>query len=177
MSLLFGDDFVGKTDLTVCGDYAFFGLFSNAYYLMENGLDAQTYLIDAKNLILPATILSNHCYYGMFIGCTSLTSVPELPATMLADYCYGETFSMCTSLTTAPELPATTLAEGCYWAMFTGCTNLNYIKMLAPDISAYSCLEDWVTGISPTGTFVKAAGVEIPTGDSGIPEGWTVQTV
>ena len=35
----------------------------------------------------------------------------------------------------------------------------------------------WVQGVSPTGTFVKSAGVEIPTGTSGIPEGWSVQEV
>lgn len=32
-------------------------------------------------------------------------------------------------------------------------------------------------GVSPTGTFVKKAGVDWPTGNSGIPSGWTVVEV
>ena len=49
--------------------------------------------------------------------------------------------------------------------------------MLATNISARNCLNNWVSGVSSTGTFVKSANVEIPTGTSGIPEGWTVQEV
>ena len=160
-------------------------------------------LINAKDLILPATTLAPYCYYGMFQYCTSLTTAPELPATTLANYCYGymfedctslttapeilpattlasdcyrEMFRDCTSLTTAPELPATTLAVSCYNYMFYGCSNLNYIKMLATDISATSCLYIWVYGVSPTGTFVKNPNMnDLPTGNSGIPSGWEVQ--
>ncbi|MBQ5664045.1 MAG: formylglycine-generating enzyme family protein [Bacteroidaceae bacterium] len=58
--------------------------------------------------------------------------------------------------------------------MFNGCEKLNYIKMLATDISAEDCLSNWTLGVSKTGTFVKASGVEIPSGISGIPSGWTV---
>jgi hypothetical protein len=85
-------------------------------------------------------------------------------------------FSGCKSLTTAPELPATTLADACYSCMFINCSKLNYIKMLATDISASNCLTNWVSGVASTGTFVKnPAMTSLPTGDAGIPEGWTVQ--
>jgi hypothetical protein len=83
-------------------------------------------------------------------------------------------FYGCTSLTQAPELPATTLASNCYQYMFNGCTNLNYIKCLATNISATNCTYNWVSGVSETGIFVKAEGVEWTTGNSGIPSGWTV---
>ena len=60
--------------------------------------------------------------------------------------------------------------------MFKGCTNLNYIKCLATDISASSCLNYWVDGVASTGTFVKAASMTSwRTGESGIPNDWTVQ--
>lgn len=82
---------------------------------------------------------------------------------------------MCTSLTTAPELPATTLASFCYFNMFSRCSKLNSITMLATDISASNCLNEWVSGVASTGTFTKAAEMTtLPTGTSGIPEGWTV---
>ena len=116
-------------------------------------------------------------FFNMFLGWKGLESVPNdfLPATTLAHNCYSYMFYGCTSLTTAPELPATTLASFCYNSMFYGCTKLNYIKMLATDISASYCLQNWVRGISPTGTFVKnpEATWEVY-GDNGIPNGWKV---
>ena len=126
---------------------------------------------------LPATTLTDGCYYAMFQRCTSLVTAPELPATTLASSCYGWMFQSCTSLVTAPELPATTLANQCYEYIFYNCTNLNYIKMLATDISASHCLNNWVDGVSSTGTFVKNPALSEETigrGVSGIPEGWTV---
>ena len=123
---------------------------------------------------LPATALATNCYTNMFRYCTSLTSAPALPATALAQDCYVGMFAGCTGITTAPELPATTLANGCYYYMFYGCTNLNYIKCLATDISASNCTGDWVGGVAASGTFVKKAGMTWPTGNSGIPSGWTV---
>ena len=81
-----------------------------------------TSLTTAPNL--PATTLAGACYAAMFYNCTSLTTAPELPATTLENSCYFGMFLGCTSLTTAPELPATTLANGCYWQMFSGCTKL-----------------------------------------------------
>ena len=190
MSLLYGDDFIGQTDLSG-KNYVFYRLFYNC-----------TTLQSAENLILPATTLADYCYYYMFYGCTSLTTAPELPATTLADYCYYFMFYGCTSLTTAPELPATTLANNCYTYMFRGCTslttapelpattlanscyvymfygcsNLNYIKMLATDISAINCLSNWVGGVAETGTFVKHPQMTtLPSGVNGIPNGWTVE--
>ena len=126
---------------------------------------------------LPATTLTEHCYYFMFNGCTSLTTAPELPATTLASWCYVSMFNGCTSLTTAPVLPATTLAEYCYYRMFYDCSSLNYIKMLATDVSASACLDWWVTNVASSGTFIKDASATLPTGISGIPDGWTVETV
>ena len=126
---------------------------------------------------LPATTLAKSCYIGMFAGCTSLTTAPELPAVTLEDYCYWAMFLGCSGLTTAPELPATKLKMQCYQQVFENCTNINYIKMLATSIGLQSLL-NWVNGVSATGTFVKAASqTSLPTGASGIPDGWTVQNV
>ena len=86
-------------------------------------------------------------------------------------------FYACPLFTTAPELPVTTLARNCYEEMFYGCSSLNYIKMLATDISATNCLTNWVTDVASSGTFVKDASATLPTGENGIPNGWTVETV
>ena len=125
--------------------------------------------------ILPATTLASGCYNQMFSGCTSLTTAPELPATTLASSCYQNMFSGCTSLTTAPELPATTLVNYCYTNMFNDCRSLNRIKMLATDISATKCLQNWVQGVASSGIFTKATDMTtLPRGTNGIPENWTV---
>ena len=123
---------------------------------------------------LPATTLATGCYRIMFKACSSLTEAPALPATTLAESCYSFMFADCTGLTEAPELPASTLAEGSYSYMFDGCSKLSYVKCLATDLSASNCTGYWLLNVSSTGTFVKAANTDWPTGPSGIPSGWTV---
>ena len=127
---------------------------------------------------LPATTLANYCYNGMFQNCTSLTNAPELPATTLTYFCYASMFYGCTSLTTAPELPATTLANYCYSSMFNGCRALKYIKCLAVNnINTNNSTTNWVKGVPSSGTFVKASSASWPTGDRGIPSGWTIENI
>ena len=124
MSLLYGDNFKGKTTLEHEGQFAC--LFSD--YDGEKTCK----IVNAKNLSLPATTLAEACYYYMFQGCTNLTTAPELPAETLASSCYSAMFRGCTSLTTAPELNATTLAQSCYQNMFNGCTSLTTAPSILP---------------------------------------------
>ncbi len=147
---------------------------SLADYCYSHMFDSCTSLTEAPDL--PATNLADFCYCGMFYGCTSITKVPALPATSLAKGCYDNMFYGCKSLETAPALPATKLADYCYSYMFGGCTSLNSVKCLATDISAKNCLKDWLSGVASTGTFVKAASMTgWPSGQNGIPSGWTVK--
>ena len=163
--------FYGCTSLTVAPELPATTLAESCYESMFNGCTSLTAAPE-----LPATILAKLCYYQMFSGCTNLTVAPELPATALAISCYRNMFHGCTNLTAAPELPATTLVNYCYDDMFSGCTNLSSITMLATDIPASGgCLSNWVSGVASTGTFTKASAMtSLPTGTSGIPEGWTV---
>lgn len=166
MSMLFGDNAKNIFDLSNYSN-AFINLFNNCSTLQSVSSD-----------FLPATILSESCYSGMFQGCTSLTEAPELPATILASYCYSYMFGDCTSLVTAPALPATSLAQSCYQKMFLNCTKLNYIKALFTTTSTTANTSNWVNGVSSTGTFVKSKDATWNvTGNNGIPNGWTVITV
>ena len=135
MSLIYGDNFIGQTTLP-SSLYIFYSIFSNSK------------VVDASNLILPATTLASNCYRNMFKGCTSLTTAPELPATTLANYCYYHMFEDCTSITAAPELPATTLATGCYSYMFNGCTSLIYPPTLNATILQPKCYQYMFEGCS-----------------------------
>ena len=120
MSLYYGDNFVGETDLTG-KSYAFDGLFNSCSKLKN-----------VENLVLPATTLDDCCYYYMFYCCTALVTAPALPATTLEPECYRSMFESCSRLTTAPALPATTLASNCYSHMFSNCTSLT----IAPELPA-----------------------------------------
>ena len=191
MSLLYGDNFKGQTDLTGKG-YAFYQLFkNNTKVINANNLSLPATTLarncygymfwNCTNLVtapvLPATTLARNCYADMFLGCTGLTTAPVLPATTLADGCYIAMFQDCTSLTTAPSLPATTLTDSCYSAMFRGCTSLNYIKAMFTTVPSSTYTYNWVNGVSATGTFVKnSAASWTNTGTYAVPTGWTIQT-
>ena len=116
MSLLYGDDFIGKTQPKIDGVGHFGWMFNS---LPISNID---------NLVLPMTTLTTQCYMGMFGDCNYLTRIPSgfLPATTLASNCYERMFYGCTGLTSIPStlLPATTLASNCYHEMFYGCTGL-----------------------------------------------------
>ncbi len=81
---------------------------------------------------LPAVNLAKQCYAYMFYGCTNLTTVPELPATVLAESCYADMFNLCKRLETAPALPAIEAKKSCYKNMFYDCKSLT----TAPDLPA-----------------------------------------
>ena len=188
--------FKGCTSLTSAPELRLTTIYKNMYKGMFDGCSSLT---TAPNL--PATTLAESCYMEMFKGCTSLIAAPELPATTIAKNCYNSMFKDCTNLVSVQnELPATTLAEACYQAMFNnctsllvapellaesvpnygyremfeGCSQLNYIKCLATNFLTNWSTTLWISGVSNTGTFVKASGATWPSGTSGIPNGWTV---
>ena len=164
--------FYGCTSLTQAPVLPATTLVKNCYYAMFSGCTSLTTAPE-----LPATTLADYCYYQMFYGCTSLTTTPALPATTLVTYCYAGMFVNCTSLTTAPELNATILDIDCYNSMFNGCTKLNYVKaMFINDLDLSRFIKNWLSNVSPTGTFVKNANATWTNADAGIPSGWTVQT-
>ena len=116
MSLLYGDDFKGKTTLP--------GQYTNFYSLFKGSS-----IVDAGNLCLPITDLSEEnvvtgVYESMFENCTALVVPPELPATSLGRLSYANMFKGCSSLVTPPDLPATTLGTRCYYGIFEDCDSL-----------------------------------------------------
>ena len=126
MSLIYGDDFIGKT------------VFKNPDNTFDGFFTYNIYLNSAENLILPAKKVGALCYGEMFQWCLSLLSAPELPATILGRCCYFDMFETCKNLISAPELPAATLTYECYYYMFSGCTSL----VTAPELPATSLAQE-----------------------------------
>ena len=138
MSLLYGDDFDGKTSL------------SGRTSIFEGTFGAMSRLINAKNMVLPATELTTACYKFMFKNCQQLRTPPQIYGEVLAEQCYYQMFEYCYGLQYPVELPITTLAKHCYYGMYWGCTNIKYTpKLPAKTIpeSAYSCMFYGCTGL------------------------------
>ena len=164
MSLLYGDSFQGKTEFPTGSTYTFNSLFKS-----------NTKIKSAGNLMLPANTMVEYCYANLFDR-SSLVTPPELPSTTLAKSCYEGLFDRCSSLETAPFLPAKTLYARSYIQLFFRCSKISSITCLATNISANSCVTNWVSGVASSGTFVKAASMTgWSSGGGGIPSGWTVE--
>ena len=120
----------------------------------------------------------SHAFQNLFWYNTHINSHPTkklvLPATHLSEYCYKGMFQGCTNLTVAPDLPATYASTGSYENMFTNCEKLTSIKCFLASPSS-TATPGWVSGVPSTGTFVKAKDAIWEKGESGIPNGWTVQ--
>lgn len=152
MSLVYGDNFKGQTEL---GSSKFEYLF----YV--------TPVVNARNLVLPAEIVRASAYMYMFNGCSQLEEAPAIPSRALeAQACLGmfeqcinlkkaskilakevgasacsNMFAYCSSLTEMGDLVATVLSTGSFQGMFQSCTNLLYgpKKLLATVYPQDSC--------------------------------------
>lgn len=147
MSLVAPDDFTETTTLSTA--------LSRLFY-------SNTSLVDATNLMLPATELKvTSAYSYMFRYCTNLVNGPTIGA---IDWTNSESGSAC-------------------MYMFRNCSKLQYIKVLCdgrPELSPpypQSTFLMWMADVASTGTFVKASGAAWNTGEGGIPDSWTVEEV
>ncbi|MBO7121985.1 MAG: hypothetical protein J6V90_01730 [Treponema sp.] len=135
MSLIKSSNFESATTLEEKSTFS--SLFkNNAHIKNKNGAD----------LLLPATTLTESCYYGMFEGCANLAAAPMLPATTLAESCYCSMFDHCTNLTKAPELPAAEIFYNCYAYMFYFCENLASAPELPATEMKEMCYHTMFTG-------------------------------
>ena len=146
MSLIGGDNFAATTTLT-------------GYSALSNLFDGNVNIRNHpyKDMVLPATSLSNYCYYRMFCDCTGLGRSPIMAA-------------------------ASSLPSGGYANMFNGCTSLYYIKCLSAIDNGSNTYDFWVNNVPAYtfGTFVTQAdnvsGWSDRRTSSGVPVNWTVKS-
>ncbi|MDO4801908.1 MAG: BspA family leucine-rich repeat surface protein, partial [Prevotellaceae bacterium] len=141
MSLLYGEDFEDKFTLNERNTFA--GLFAGS------STSKNTTLKDVSKLKLPATTLSNGCYYDLFCNCSNIT--------------------------TSPYLPAETLVTNCYYSMFSGCTNLSKVEVAFKEWSD-GATNFWMNTVSSSGEFICPEGLADPPsrGGSTVPTGWNI---
>lgn len=114
---------------------------------------------------------TNYCFLRLFTDFHNLQSSPDFSIQNIAVGSYDMMFVRCINIESiyVPLNPR----QSSYYFMCYGCTNLREIKTDMTDVSATSCIYNWLGGVSPTGDFYCPAELTIPTGDSGIPSGWT----
>ena len=121
MSILWGDDFIGQTQFP-----------NTSRQRVMQGLFYQSSVVDASNLVLPATHLSNtHTYMGMFSECTSLVyppaELPEPESSVTLELTYISMFNNCSSMIRCPDMKwgiLTTCKNGTFYQMFNNCAAL-----------------------------------------------------
>ena len=171
MALRYADEYAEQGGGTC--DVVFANMFKN-----HNGSSLGT-LVDASKLVLPSTKLTKeNAYKSFFDGCTYLTAGPaELPATTLTKTCYRNMFKDCPNLVTGPRILAVSSNNSAFQQMFLNCTSLQYIYIMV-STCPNGAFTDWVKNVPTGGTFVKNINNNAwPTGNAGIPSGWTVESV
>lgn len=111
-----------------------------------------TGIISAQS-VLPAKTVYKGSYNQMFYGCTALVNPPALPADKLAISCYNQMFYGCTSLQASPTLNASMLYPYSFKEMFYNCRSLKEVHIYLGDVSATDCLNNWLYGVAASGIF------------------------
>lgn len=92
-------------------------------------------LINADNFrTMDALTAGTYNFYQLFYGCSGLTSARNLvfPATALTNSCYSCIFQSCENLMYVPQLPTARMASQCYYGMYAytnalpDCTNMPF---------------------------------------------------
>lgn len=121
------------------------------------------------------TTVQNYEFANLCNGCPGIVSAENLffPATSVPQQAYQQMFQNSPNFEKAPSFPVFT-ATGSYAFSNTFLnTKVNYVKCLCTNPTTTYFI-NWLGGTPATGTFVKKTGVSWPSGNSGIPSGWTV---
>lgn len=85
----------------------------------------ETHIVDASELVLSPTTLTQNCYMYMFMGCTNLIKAPkELNVSSFPIQCCGSMFKDCSSLTQGMNIVADTMNDYSCCYMYQNCTSL-----------------------------------------------------
>ncbi len=116
-------------------------------------INYDTAIVDASNLVLPATESKSYCAYdSMFASCINLVTPPQIMLETPIENDMNEMFINCYKLETAPVLHLNRLAYGSCWRMFYNCTSLVVPPPSLPDrIGMMGC----------QGMFVNCTSLEV----------------
>lgn len=179
MSLYYGDNFVGQTSLADFTSHCLRNLFNTS----NSSGSYNTKIINAENLVLPATTIGSSqesIYNRMFWYCSNLVTAPkEIPLTYANNGSFWGMFEGCTSLTSAPLIRATYAKNASFAHMFNNCRSLTSVTCLLTGKENTDSLGGggnmWLYGISTTGVLYKNPSVSASFWNGFKPSNWTVE--
>lgn len=151
------------------GDYCFNSIFMGC-----------TSLSQTPNILGKTNPGSDACYYRAFKNCTNLITVFDtITITEASDWCCQQMFMGCTSLTSTPNIVINKLDAQCCSNMFNGCSSLSSISVSFTDWTTNDteCFANWVSGVATTGVFSCKQQLPKQYSASRIPQGWTVTII
>ena len=171
-SLIDDNEFFSISDLT--SDFTPSGYIFPQSYMFQRLFETDSYdytvTFDASNLKLPATTLSDYCYYRMFYH-SAIVKAPDLIAQSLAESCYESMFEGCRLLRCTPYIWSGNTASNCYKNMFyqsLGGSSIVYLNAYYDNNDASSINDNWLYGIDTPGVFIDGGS-----GFDNIPNDWS----
>jgi hypothetical protein len=157
------------TGLALTSEYVGRSAYQNMFFNCTN-------FDDGGDIYISAKVVDAYGLGAMFSGCTSLKTAPYLSRIKEVDD-WGMAYMFAnTAITTAPVLSATTVSPySTYQNIFEGCLNLNYVKIALTEWNT-TITPNWLSGVASEGT-IETNATNIPTGSSGVPNGWTVKPI
>jgi len=191
--------FKGCTGLVSAEDLVLTKLNSSHTGVYANTFEGCTGLTSAPQKIEGSVFNSGVCN-KMFYQCSSLVTPPSIVGTSLSgSNCFMQMFESCKSMTSIPSLSFDTLVSGCYWGMFPTTTSftgsiylpalvvpssgyrnmfqngkVTYVKMLATDISASSCVQNMLGGVPNVSTSILVKNINATWTTAVAPSNWTI---
>ena len=129
-------------------------------YYFAQLFDGCSALVSAEDLEMPATELGQYTCNKMFNSCSGLISPPKvLPATTISNNCYYGMFWSCAKLEKSPAIYATNVTTSGRYNMFNGCKALKTIRVNHTDWTGTPVpsnpFKQWVTSVPTSGTGLK----------------------
>lgn len=171
-SLIDDNEFFSISDLT--SNFTPSGYIFPPPYMFQRLFETSSYdynvTLDASNLKLPATTLSDYCYYRMFYS-SAIVKAPDLIARSLARSCYESMFEECRLLRCTPYIWSGDTASNCYKNMFYqsfGGSSITYLNAYYDNNDASSIDTNWLYGVDTPGVFIDGGS-----GFDNIPNDWS----
>lgn len=127
LSLFWDDSFRGKKQFPWKANNSTFSMGASGLFMESNVVDASNFILPVLDLTYNYS--NSHQYAYMFKSCTSLLYAPStIAAENIGAYAYYQMFMGCTSMTTMPNMESIedTLGRCTYMQMFQGCSALQY---------------------------------------------------
>jgi hypothetical protein len=150
---------------STCPERSFHGLFRSCRSL-----------IDVAQLYLSAVYLGAFCYARMFES-TGFSKQPIFSSNIASVNFYSFGFMFTQSYLEEFIAPTNILSTNSYDSLLSSSRVKSIRVGFTNWASAELATQDWVNGVSPTGTFYKPSALPEEYGASRIPEGWTVVNI